>query len=177
MINLRMKGNSISGKRRNAEAMLTLRGLVLSGRWKPTEFANITRAWPATGVLQWEWRSPDMPAQLKARTTIKPPKSQPQDETTTCDAGLHDLILGMDPVIVPITKENITKAANDGKYGWNGSNQFSYNGYHLGIYDVNKVERRATSIPMVSAFQGVLVGDSASVPTWKLCAGLRMGRQ
>src|SRR5262249_1537084 len=41
VINLRMKGNSISWKEENAEGMLVLRGLVLSRRWQET-FAKIT---------------------------------------------------------------------------------------------------------------------------------------
>ena len=75
LINLRMKGNSIFWKEENAEAMLTLRGLVLSGRWKPT-FAKITESMACDRRLQWEWRSPDMPAQLKANDPITPPQTQ-----------------------------------------------------------------------------------------------------
>jgi hypothetical protein len=75
VINLRMKGNSIFWKEENAEAMLTLRGLVLSGRWKPT-FAKITESMACDRRLQWEWCSPDMPAQLKANDSIAPPRMQ-----------------------------------------------------------------------------------------------------
>jgi hypothetical protein len=86
VINLRMKGNSISWKESNAEAMLALRGLVLSGRWT-TEFATITMSLASDRRIAWEWKSPDMPAQLNAGTTIEPPKPQPEDATATCDAA------------------------------------------------------------------------------------------
>lgn len=75
VINLRMKGNSIFWKEENAEAMLALRGLVLSGRWKTT-FAKITESVACDRRLEWEWQSPDMPAELKAKVSITPPKSQ-----------------------------------------------------------------------------------------------------
>jgi hypothetical protein len=86
VINLRMKGNSISWEENNAEAMLVLRGLVLSGRW-PAEFAKITMSLASDRRMAWEWKSPDMTAQLNAGTTIEPPKPQPEDQTATCNAA------------------------------------------------------------------------------------------
>ncbi len=86
VINLRMKGNSIFWKEENAEAMLTLRGLVLSGRWKPT-FAKITDIMANDRRLDWEWQSPDMPAELKAGTEITPPKPQPQSPAASYAAA------------------------------------------------------------------------------------------
>ena len=77
VINLRMKGNSIFWKAENAEGMLVLRGLVLSGRWK-NEFAKISASMAGDRRRDWEWKSPDMPAQLKTDTPITPPKPQPQ---------------------------------------------------------------------------------------------------
>jgi hypothetical protein len=77
VINLRMKGNSIYWKEDNAEGMLMLRGLVLSRRWKD-EFAKISESMAGDRRREWEWQSPDMPAQLKAGTTIAPPVPQPQ---------------------------------------------------------------------------------------------------
>jgi hypothetical protein len=73
VINLRMKGNSIYWKEENAEAMLVLRGLTLSRRWKTT-FAQITESMACDRRLEWEWHSPDMPEQLKANVPISPPK-------------------------------------------------------------------------------------------------------
>ena len=76
VINLRLKGNSIFWAEENAEAMLVLRGLVLSGRWNEV-FANITESLAADRRLDWKWQSPDMPAELKTGTTIAPPKPKP----------------------------------------------------------------------------------------------------
>ena len=76
VLNLRMKGNSIYWKEENAEAMLVLRGLTLSRRWKTT-FAQITESMACDRRLEWEWHSPDMPEQLKANVPISPPKLQP----------------------------------------------------------------------------------------------------
>ncbi len=76
VINLRLKGNSIYWEEENAEAMLMLRGLVLSGRWDEV-FAKITESMAADRYLYWKWTSPDMPAELKAGVTIAPPKPQP----------------------------------------------------------------------------------------------------
>jgi hypothetical protein len=75
VINLRMKGNSIFWKQENAEGILVLRGLVLSRRWKET-FAKITQSMASDRRLDWKWRSPDMPTQLKADIDIKPPQPQ-----------------------------------------------------------------------------------------------------
>jgi hypothetical protein len=79
VINLRMKGNSMYWKEENAEGMLVLRGLVLSRRWK-NEFAKISENLACDRRLSWEWKSPDMAAELKAGAEIKPPKSQPPSE-------------------------------------------------------------------------------------------------
>ncbi len=86
VINLRLKGNSIYWKEPNAEGMLVLRGLVVSGRWKET-FGKITVSLAADRRLQWSWSSPDMPAQLKAQLPIKPPEPQPRTETVSYDSA------------------------------------------------------------------------------------------
>lgn len=77
VINLRMKGNSQFWKEGNAEGMLMLRGLVLSRRWR-SEFAKISASMAGDRRLDWNWRSPDMTAELKAGVEIRPPKPQPQ---------------------------------------------------------------------------------------------------
>jgi hypothetical protein len=77
VINLRMKGNSISWKEENAEGMLVLRGLVLSDRWEE-QFAKITASMARDRRLDWKWKSPDMPAEMKAGIEIAPPKPQTQ---------------------------------------------------------------------------------------------------
>jgi hypothetical protein len=76
VINLRLKGNSIFWEEENAEAMLQLRGLVLSGRWNNT-FKKITASLAADRRLDWHWQSPDMPAELKAAVASVLPTPQP----------------------------------------------------------------------------------------------------
>jgi hypothetical protein len=75
VINLRLKGNSIFWDVENAEAMLVLRGLVLSGRWN-AEFAKITESLAGDRRLHWHWTSPDMVAELNAGIKIAPPAPQ-----------------------------------------------------------------------------------------------------
>lgn len=86
VINLRMKGNSIFWEEENAEAMLVLRGLVLSGRWHEV-FAKITQSLANDRRLDWQWRSPDMPEQLKAGIEIAPPKAQPSQPAPPYEAA------------------------------------------------------------------------------------------
>jgi hypothetical protein len=86
VINLRLKGNSIYWEEENAEAMLVLRGLVLSGRWNDV-FAKITESLAGDRRLDWKWTSPDMPAELKAGVTIGPPTPQPSTGQASCDAA------------------------------------------------------------------------------------------
>jgi hypothetical protein len=86
VINLRMKGNSMFWKEENAEGMLVLRGLVLSRRWRGT-FAKITHSLGRDRRLEWQWKSPDMPAQLKAGIDIKTQQPQPQLSQTAYDSA------------------------------------------------------------------------------------------
>lgn len=83
VINLRLKGNSISWYEENAEGMLRLRCLVLSNRWEDT-FTSISVSLASDRRLDWTFRSPDMPAQLKAGTIIEPPKSQLPSTSQPC---------------------------------------------------------------------------------------------
>src|SRR3984885_11042089 len=83
VINLRLKGNSISWYKANAEGMLLLRCLVLSNRWDDT-FAQISTSMASNRRLDWSFRSPDMPAQLKAKITIEPPKPQVLTAAAPC---------------------------------------------------------------------------------------------
>jgi hypothetical protein len=86
VINLRMKGNSIFWKEENAEAMLVLRGLVLSGRWKDT-FAKITDSLARDRQITWDWTSPDMPKELKTNVPITPPTPQPASANVCYNAA------------------------------------------------------------------------------------------
>jgi hypothetical protein len=83
VINLRLKGNSISWYDANAEGMLMLRCLVLSKRWDDT-FVQISASLASNRCLAWTFCSPDMPAQLEARITIEPPKPQVSAASTLC---------------------------------------------------------------------------------------------
>ena len=83
VINLRLKGNSISWYEQNAEGMLLLRCLVLSNRWDDT-FCQISASLASDRRLDWTFHSPDMPAQLEAKITIEPPKPQVSAESTPC---------------------------------------------------------------------------------------------
>ena len=86
VINLRLKGNSISGHEENAEGMLMLRCLVLSNRWDDT-CVQISASLASDRRLDWTFHSPDMPAQLKAKIAIEPPKPQVTATSTTCGAA------------------------------------------------------------------------------------------
>lgn len=80
VINLRMKGNSVFWEEDNAEGMLVMRGLVLSRRWTET-FAKISESMAWDRHLSWAWKSPNMPAQVKAGVEIQNPSPQHQDPT------------------------------------------------------------------------------------------------
>jgi hypothetical protein len=86
VINLRLKGNSISWYAANAEGMLVVRCLVLSNRWDDT-FAQISASLASDRRLDGTFRSPDMPVQLKAHLTIEPPKPQVSTASATCDTA------------------------------------------------------------------------------------------
>ncbi len=62
-------------------------------------------------------------------------------------------------MIVPVTKDRLTETSDDGRYGWNGTNKFEYDGYHLGIYDSlgDAVKKKGSICVLVpGAFQGYL---------------------
>ena len=86
VVNLRLKGNSISWYEGNAEGMLVLRGWVLTDRWDAM-FAQIWSSLASDRRLVWKFASPDIPAQLKAGITIKPPSPQQQTTSTSYDAA------------------------------------------------------------------------------------------
>jgi hypothetical protein len=57
--------------------MLALPATALSGRWQET-LDHGREAMARGRRIDWQWRAPDMPAELKAGATMKPPKAQPQ---------------------------------------------------------------------------------------------------
>ncbi len=77
VINLRLKGNGIYWKQENAEAMLVLRAAALTGRWEETmERARASMA--SDRRRDWQWKAPDIEAELKSGMTTKPPSPQPE---------------------------------------------------------------------------------------------------
>ena len=57
--------------------MLVLRAAVLTGRWQET--TERTQAAMAKDCRRdWQWKAPDIEAELNSGVPIKPPASQPQ---------------------------------------------------------------------------------------------------
>jgi hypothetical protein len=75
VVNLRLKGPGLQWLGENAEGALVLRAAALSGRWEET-MAWVGEAMSQNRQLGWEWRSPDMAAELKSGVPIKPPEAQ-----------------------------------------------------------------------------------------------------
>ena len=80
VINLRLKGNGLMWREDNAEGMVLLRAAALTGRWEEA-LEQALRSQCEDGHRLWHWASPDMPFQLKAKVSIKPPVPQVQDAT------------------------------------------------------------------------------------------------
>jgi hypothetical protein len=77
VVNLRLKGNGQMWLEGNAEGMILLRAAALTGRWGEG-LAQALRAKCEQGHGEWRWASPDMPLQLKANITIRPPTHEPK---------------------------------------------------------------------------------------------------
>jgi hypothetical protein len=77
VVNLRLKGNGIMWYEQNAEGMLALRAAALTGRWQET-LDHVRETMARDRRLDWQWTSPNMPAELKAGIAIGPPAPQPQ---------------------------------------------------------------------------------------------------
>ena len=75
VINLRLKGNGISWREENVEGMLVLRAAVLTGRWQETMEAAHA-AMGSDRRRDWQWRAPDMLAELNAGVVVRPPEPQ-----------------------------------------------------------------------------------------------------
>jgi hypothetical protein len=75
VINLRLKGPGLMWHEENAEAALVLRAAAVSERWEET-LARVREEMGQDRQLGWEWKSPDMLAELKAKVPIKPPVPQ-----------------------------------------------------------------------------------------------------
>jgi hypothetical protein len=80
VIDLRLKGNGIYWREENAEAMLVLRAVALTGRWEETmERAHAAMA--EDRRRDWQWEAPDIVAELNSGGPIKPPASQPESSS------------------------------------------------------------------------------------------------
>jgi hypothetical protein len=75
VINLRLKGPGLMWQEENAEGALVLRAAALTERWEET-LARVREEMGRDRQLGWEWYSPDMLAELKAKVPIKPPVPQ-----------------------------------------------------------------------------------------------------
>lgn len=77
VINLRLKGNGIYWREENAEGMLALRAAAVTGRWEET-MEKVQAAMAMDRRRDWQWKAPDIEAELNSGESIKPPVSQPQ---------------------------------------------------------------------------------------------------
>ena len=77
MINLRLKGNGIYWREENAKAMLVLRAAALTGRWEET-MGRARMAMATDRRRDWQWKAPDIEAELNSAQPIKPPTPHPQ---------------------------------------------------------------------------------------------------
>jgi hypothetical protein len=77
VVNQRLKGNGLMWCEGNAEGMLLLRAAALTNRWEE-ELQRAMQSNCADGQRNWDWSSPDMPFQLKAKVHIAPPVPQVQ---------------------------------------------------------------------------------------------------
>jgi len=75
VVNLRLKGPGLMWRKENAEGQLVLRAAVLTERWAET-LAHVRATMGSDRRLKWSWKSPDMPAELKAGVPIAPPSPQ-----------------------------------------------------------------------------------------------------
>lgn len=75
LVNLRLKGNGLMWYAENAEGMLAMRAAALTGRWRES-LEQVREAMMRDRKWEWEWQSPDMLEELKAKVEIQPPKPQ-----------------------------------------------------------------------------------------------------
>jgi hypothetical protein len=75
VINLRLKGPGLMWQEENAEGALALRAAALTERWEEM-MVRVREEMGQDRQVGWDWKSPDMPAELKAKVPIKPPVPQ-----------------------------------------------------------------------------------------------------
>jgi hypothetical protein len=86
VINLRLKGPGLLWDEENAEGMLAVRAVVLTERWRET-FQHVEESMARDRRIDWQWHSPDMPAELKAQLRIEPPSAQEQGGQQAANAA------------------------------------------------------------------------------------------
>jgi hypothetical protein len=79
VVNLRLKGPGLLWEEENAEGMLVIRAAVLTGRWQET-LEHVEEEMARDRNLDWKWRSPDMPEELKLQKMKDALSSQAQDK-------------------------------------------------------------------------------------------------
>jgi hypothetical protein len=77
VFNLRLKGNGIYWREENAEGMLVLRAAALTGRWQET-MERVQALMAADRRPDWQWKAPDIEAELNSAQPIRPPMPHPR---------------------------------------------------------------------------------------------------
>jgi hypothetical protein len=86
VINLRLKGPGLLWEEEQAEGMLALRATVLTERWQET-LEHVEETMATDRRIAWQWRSPDMAAELKAQLPVSPPSPQELDRQKATTAA------------------------------------------------------------------------------------------
>lgn len=86
VINLRLKGPGLQWEEGNAEGMLAVRAAVLTGRWDET-LRHVEEEMARDRRISWQWRSPDMPAELKVQLEAAAALPEDQDRQKATDAA------------------------------------------------------------------------------------------
>src|SRR6516165_8322653 len=86
VINLRLKGPGLLWEEEQAEGMLALRAAVLTERWQQT-LEHVEETMATDRRIDWQWRSPDMAAELKAHRPVRPPSPQELDRQQAATAA------------------------------------------------------------------------------------------
>lgn len=86
VINLRLKGPGLLWDEGHAEGMLVIRAAVVTGRWEET-LRHVEEAMAQDRRLGWQWRSPDLVAELKAQLLAEAESPQDQSKQRTKEAA------------------------------------------------------------------------------------------
>jgi hypothetical protein len=78
VINLRLKSNAIYWLEDNAEAIFTIRALILCERWENT-LSRVRQTMACDRRINWRWTAPEL-TKLNADETVSPPSPQPLEK-------------------------------------------------------------------------------------------------